>query len=200
KKEKDPNKLPQGVGFDIKTQKYYYTFLGKKRHICDTLEAAIEAKIKVVEEYDKMVIEKLLREPIKRNKDGIAVIFLRNIKKEIVAEALVDDNKYYIVVRYKWSFASKGYAHANINGKQTKLHRFIMNCYDRDVKIDHDNKQRLDCQVKNLKLSTDLLNSQNKTKMKGESSSQYIGVCYRKDTKKWRAGISTPDGKINLGS
>ena len=75
-----------------------------------------------------------------------------------------------------------------------------MNCYDRDVKIDHDNKQRLDCQVKNLKLSTDLLNSQNKTKMKGESSSQYIGVCYRKDTKKWRAGISTPDGKINLGS
>src|SRR5438445_79202 len=26
KKEKDPNKLPQGVGFDIKTQKYYYTF------------------------------------------------------------------------------------------------------------------------------------------------------------------------------
>src|SRR5437763_1447599 len=109
------------------------------------------------------------KQPIKRNRDGIAIIEVFNDNHEIVAHVLVDDSDYYRVIIYNWSMCGK-YVHGLVDGKMVRIHRFIMNCYDFNIKIDHDDRNPLNCQKRNLIVEDDIRNGQNKTKAKNKTS------------------------------
>jgi len=191
--------LPKGIGRSYR--KYYFRFHKKSYHGFTTVKAAVDARNIMIKAYQEEKQKKILSSPIKRNTEGIAIIELFDAKKKKVGEVFVDDNKYYQCVIYKWNYTNRQYAHGKVNGKNVKLHRFIMNCYDPNVKIDHDNRNKLDCRVKNLIRTTDLLNSQNKSKKKGNSTSKYIGVSFEKIRNQYIAYIKPPNAKrIWVGS
>lgn len=54
--------------------------------------------------------------------------------------------------------------------------------------IDHIDRNPINNKIENLRASNPLLNQMNKTSARG-SSSQYLGVCFNKQRKKWEAGI-----------
>lgn len=113
---------------------------------------------------------------------------------------LVDDEDYDILMKWKWYY-NQGYA---VRGatvirdgikKQTtiSMHRFLMNAFD-DMEVNHINKDRLDNRRNNLRLcghnGNKITRDKNKTNGKGEKpSSQYKGVTWNKERRKWKAQI-----------
>lgn len=103
--------------------------------------------------------------------------------------ALVDDEDYEYLSQFTWCLKNHGsvkYAFTNlrINGKKAvrRMHKFLIE----GKIIDHINHNGLDNRRSNLRVATGSQNSQNRRKALG-CSSIYIGVCYDKQYKKWRA-------------
>ena len=97
------------------------------------------------------------------------------------------------------SYDGIGYLRFNYKGKKTRLHRFIYEKFqnvklNKNQIIDHQNRVRDDNRIVNLKLVNKSGNEQNKGKPKN-CSSIYRGVCFRKDTNKWKAEIQNPSTK-----
>jgi hypothetical protein len=121
--------------------------------------------------------------------------------------AIIDDEDFERVSKYKWSISSnaKGfhYAHAKvkINGKTTliRMHRFITNA-PKGVFVDHINGQTLDNQKHNLRFCTNQQNVFNSHKPITNTSG-YKGVTLKKrhTTKRWCARITYNDKRIHLG-
>lgn len=99
--------------------------------------------------------------------------------------AIVDDEDYEKVARYRW-YCGSGYA---ISDFGVRMHRFIMNP-PQDLVIDHINHDRLDNRRSNLKICTQFENSQNRTHAKAT----YGNVYSNKDVTKWYA-CNIIDGK-----
>lgn len=79
------------------------------------------------------------------------------------------------------------------------LHRFIMG-EPEDMMVDHrDPSATLDNQKRNLRIATLQQNNFNTRKRSTPTSSRYKGVCYRKDTRKWKAYVDRDGKKRNLG-
>lgn len=81
-------------------------------------------------------------------------------------------------------------------GKVT-LHRFLLAFPDSEV--DHINRDKLDNRRENLRVVTKSVQSQNRSKRKGPSSSQYVGVTKRGETR-WTAIIKKDGETYRLGS
>jgi hypothetical protein len=107
--------------------------------------------------------------------------------------AIVDKEDYKRVNNYNWSFVNQHgmcYAVTIIAGKNTRMHRFIMNPSGKEM-IDHKNGNGLDNRKSNLRVATHQQNMMNKrkginrlSKYKGVSKNQ-IGkwvaqICYNK--------------------
>ena len=120
--------------------------------------------------------------------------------------AIVDDEDYERVSKYKWYAMNSGlkrrrverwYAEGSVNGTYTKLHRFIMGlAKSQKLNVDHINNDSLDCRKENLRLVTRQQNRFNsKTSKKG-----YKGVfdSHRKN-KRWIALIRFNKKAIYLG-
>ena len=121
-------------------------------------------------------------------------IELRNKAKEVVAHTIVSEEDYEELSKYKWYKNSDGYAAGNVNKKIVLLHRYIMinilgNNITPKIKVDHIDKNRLNNIRNNLQTATDSENNRNRVK-KENTTSQYIGVMFRKSNNKWQAGIS----------
>ncbi len=78
------------------------------------------------------------------------------------------------------------------------MHREIMQPRD-DRVVDHRNCNSLDNRRANLRFATHAENMHNRRKRKN-ATSQYIGVFYRKDTRKWVAKIMIGRKRIQLGN
>lgn len=120
-------------------------------------------------------------------------ISLRNVKKEIVATALIDEDDYAKVSQYNWC-AKKiknlyKYAVGGVNKKQVYLHHFIMGEVPEKMVIDHINGNSFDNRKCNLKFSTRQQNAQNKV-----SKKEYIGAY------KWKDKYLSQCCKKHLGS
>ena len=100
---------------------------------------------------------------------------LKNILKEIVAYAFVDEEEFEKINSFKW-YLSNGYARSS---KNEIMHRYIMGANIGDKSVDHINGNKLDNRKSNLRFVTSSQNSQNRPKKEGRSS-KYIGVSYRK--------------------
>jgi len=111
--------------------------------------------------------------------------------------ALVDDEDYEKVNKYKWNAVpnNKTYrasSRCTGNGKNIRMHRFIMNA-PKNMDVDHINHDTLDNRKCNLRICTRSQNLMNAKKRSG-CSSKYKGVTYSKSPKdrclkKWVACI-----------
>lgn len=130
--------------------------------------------------------------------------------------ALVDDDVYEDVSRFKWSLATcdgKFYARRLIyvDGKRKHLylHRYIMNA-PKGVKVDHKDRNGLNCCKDNMRLATDTQNSQNRSHEKSSRKfrSKYKGVTWYRSTQSknpkyrdgcWMSRISYKGSQRSLG-
>ena len=129
-------------------------------------------------------------------------------------EALVSPEDYHHLSQYKWSFNEQSpgnsYAIRNVYESKAKykrhhMHRVILSrMQGRDLLrkelCDHISGNGLDNRRENLRIATASQNQHNRAHTKRRTSSQYKGVSWKKDTKKWGACIRV-DGKSKyLGS
>jgi hypothetical protein len=119
---------------------------------------------------------------------------------------IVDANVYYRLGHYKWYLKGDGrnkfYAVRNIKTgpartKLSNMHREIMN-EPKGFMVDHKNNDSLDNRKANLRAATRSQNCQNVPKRKN-ASSQFIGVSFSKEEKKWRSYITFKGKRIYLG-
>ena len=116
--------------------------------------------------------------------------------------ALVDDEDYERVSKFKWHCTSEGYAATTLprlNGhrKTVWMHRYIMNAPD-GIEVDHVRSGGLDNRRENLRLASHTQNTMNRPSDRG-SLSRYKGVSFFKDGKKWHAEIQAHGKRIYLG-
>ena len=105
--------------------------------------------------------------------------------------AIVDDNKYDSLSKYKWCAVKSRntfYAARTENGKRIYMHREVMGLsFNNSEQVDHINHDGLDNKLLNLRSCMPKQNQYNLKSIKG--SSKYKGVCWHKGAKKWRASI-----------
>src|SRR5947209_3379641 len=112
--------------------------------------------------------------------------------------ALVDDEDFERVSRFKWYYCGAGYAQkrkTKNDALHALLHRFVMNVVDQNVEVDHINCNKLDNRKENLRIVNHQQNHFNRPKMQN-TSSRYKGVSWNKSKNKWSAKIMK-DGRQN---
>jgi hypothetical protein len=119
---------------------------------------------------------------------------------------IVDADVYYRLGHYKWYLKGdnrkKFYAARNVKTgpgrtKLSNMHREIMN-EPKGFLVDHKNNDSLDNRRANLRVATQSQNRQNVPKRKN-TSSQFIGVSFNKEQKRWRVCINYKGKRIFLG-
>ena len=116
--------------------------------------------------------------------------------------ALVDDEDYDLVSRYKWHYLkrdcdSPGYASSKIDGKNIGMHRFIMG-NNNNLVIDHISGDTLDNRKVNLRFCTQQQNMWNRRKRK-QTLSKYMGLSKGKNRKKWQVQFWIDGKKKTIG-
>lgn len=124
--------------------------------------------------------------------------------------ALVDDEDYEELSKYKWNILS--YTNIYVVRNPTKeekkagypthirMHRQIMGVIlDSSVQIDHRNRNTLDNQRTNLRVSNQTQNLMNTEKRDKEATSIYKGVHWEPLRSRWAASIRIEGRKVTLG-
>lgn len=118
--------------------------------------------------------------------------------------ALVDDEDYERVMRYKWcatrtrrTWYAMRRAGTRPNRKTIMLHRFILNA-PAGVEVDHRNSDGLNCTRGNIRIATHQQNNWNRRK-KLNTASRFIGVMFDGERKHWRAYIRVNGKRKWLG-
>jgi hypothetical protein len=125
---------------------------------------------------------------------------LRNKNKVIVEYALVDEDDFEKVNKYRWRLVN-GYAQGIVKGKDIRLHHFVLKKPENGNVIDHSNQDRLNEQKQNLKEVSRSENSHNQQKNTNiESTSKFKGVCWDKNANFWVAKCTIDKNKVHLGS
>ncbi len=116
----------------------------------------------------------------------------------IGAVALIDDEDWDRISKYKWRISKAGYAYRNgkIDGKMKYIlmHRYTLNALP-GITVDHINFNRLDNRKANLRNISVLDNSRIK-RPKGK----YTGVYFDPEHKKFRVHIKAAGRHIFIGS
>lgn len=127
--------------------------------------------------------------------------FVKAIKLTRAKVAIVDDEDFPVVSRFRW-FAHfngrKWYAMRETAGQVIRMHRLILGA-DCDGKfVDHRNGDGLDNRRSNLRAAT---KSQNAVNRGARSNSKHglVGISFDKRRKKWEAAVSPSGKKIHLG-
>ena len=117
---------------------------------------------------------------------------MKEIKLSQGKSALVDDEDYEELNKYKWCAYKDGNTYYAIKTfkvvegyKVIKMHKIIANT-PKGMYTDHIDGNGLNNQKSNLRIVTNRQNQQNRH---DNRSSKYIGVSWNKDSKKWRARI-----------
>lgn len=113
--------------------------------------------------------------------------------------ALVDNEDYEWLNQWNWyAMFTRGrwYARSSIN-PHLFMHRAILKPPEK-YQCDHINHDGLDNQRVNLRVATNSQNSQNRNSQKG-TSSQFKGVWWHKQDRKWQADIRINGRKIYIG-
>lgn len=114
--------------------------------------------------------------------------------------ALIDEDDYHIVSKYKWH-SSQGYAAATLinEGASTSIlmHRLILNPPPGYV-VDHINGTRSDNRRSNIRICSHAENLCNRP-MQANNTSGYKGVSWSKRKQKWQALIESKGRQIHLG-
>jgi len=157
----------------------------------ETKEEAIEVYNQKIQEIEESKNEEPLPEII-RNKDGQAIIETFNKNGNKVSECIVDDDKYYELIKYKW-FTSLGYIKTHMNNTTVFIHRYLIDPEKGEI-VDHVNNNPLDNRISNLRICDDSLNSHNRQIKEGK----YRGVS--KNGKGYAGKIIKNGKEYNLGT
>jgi hypothetical protein len=117
--------------------------------------------------------------------------------------AIVDDADYERLSCWKWFAHSGGYAVRNapmVAGVRygiLYMHRLIVDA-PTSTEVDHINGNKLDNRRSNLRICDPSLNQANR-KIRQNTTSQFKGVRYRADRKKWEARIKVKGRGMFLG-
>lgn len=114
----------------------------------------------------------------------------------------VDDDWFDRLSQFNWQQSPQGYAYRCESRNRTRItilmHRVIAGAIGGQI-VDHINRDKLDNRAINLRLASQSQNGVNSKERKGNTSG-YRNVTFRKDTKKWQAGLCRNRKYINLGS
>ena len=118
--------------------------------------------------------------------------------------ALVDDADFEKVKHLSWYVTKRKngrfYAMTSIEGKTVYLHRYILRVRNRNIEVDHKDRNGLDCRRENLRECSRSQNMANARKFAGQSKSSHLkGVTWDKERSKWMAKIMVGHKTINLG-
>jgi hypothetical protein len=119
---------------------------------------------------------------------------------------ILDPKDYCRFARFKWClsgnknkcYAARGQIIGPDNIKIVYLHRLIISVPEGFL-VDHINGDSLDNRRANLRPATRSQNQCNKRKRKN-TSSQFKGVCFHKQNRKWTAYFDVAGKRIYLGS
>lgn len=136
-----------------------------------------ENEIITYDQYSEMIIY---------NKDGSEI-----------CKTKIDTDKINEIKSIKWHIDKHGYVVGYQEGKQIKLHKLITKT-DKEVKIDHKNRDKLDNRIENLRPVNDTQNSINRG-MQSNNTSGVTGVGFDKKSGKWVARIGINRKQIILG-
>ena len=136
-----------------------------------------------------MITESELKEILHYDQDTGNFIWLVSLSTKTKVGSIAGSNK-------------DGYKRVMINNKRYYLHRlawlYVNGSYPKKF-IDHINGNKGDNRICNLRDVSHSGNMQNRRLTSKNNTSGYLGVCWEKSHKKWRAQI-TVDGKtIRLG-
>jgi hypothetical protein len=120
--------------------------------------------------------------------------------------ALIDDEDYEMVSRYRWNAYIGGkrwYAKTNIQvpgvGQRTlRMHTLIMGVDPDGKHVDHRNLDGLDNRRSNLRWATRSQQKQNNA-IRIDGSSGYRGVFWYRPTKKWLVQINANGKRFHVG-
>lgn len=109
--------------------------------------------------------------------------------------ALVDDEDYDRVSQHKWhakvgidvNYAAAAIRESRGKFRFTQLHRFVMGATDPLIRVDHIDRDGLNCRRNNLRLATHMQNSVNR-KLHSNNTSGFKGVSITKSGR-WLARI-----------
>jgi hypothetical protein len=118
--------------------------------------------------------------------------------------ALVDNEDFEKVSKFKWSFDPKGYAFRNTDKSVPRnlrriiyLHREILDA-QKGQYCDHINHNKLDNRRSNLRICTNAQNIQNR-KIGKNNTNGYKGIQWHTQDKLWQASITVNKKRISLG-
>lgn len=120
--------------------------------------------------------------------------------------AIVDDEDFAWLSRWKWHCNAQGYAvrtvarSERVGGvtKKIRMHRELISV-PVGFEVDHINGDRLDNRKCNLRVCTRLENQRNQRPSKVGKSSRYKGVFWHRQRNKWSAQISMRDKSTHIG-
>lgn|SRR5574341_661910 len=118
--------------------------------------------------------------------------------------AIVDDEDFEALTRYKWHLTNKGYAarkgYVKEKYKTILMHREIMgvNEASRHTFVDHSDRDTLNNTKDNLRVCSHAQNQWNKAKS-DKKTSIYKGVSWDRQYSKWRVSICFGGKTRNLG-
>jgi len=127
-------------------------------------------------------------DPLYKTKKDKNEIILHDTYAEIILsntgnKAIIDIENISKVKNYKWyESKSDGYVIAVINGKNVKLHNFIMGIHIKEM-IDHKNRNKLDNRKENLRHASRIENSMNRG-IQSNNTSGVVGVSWHKQHEK----------------
>lgn len=111
---------------------------------------------------------------------------------------LVDDADFEWLNRWRWKRHRHGYAcRTATGGRLVLMHRQIMNEPDH-LEVDHKDRNKLNNQRANLRITTHALNGHNKSKQSNNTSG-FKGVSWDRDRRKWRATIKDGSAHRTIG-
>jgi hypothetical protein len=115
---------------------------------------------------------------------------LSNCQKHL----LVDDEDFENCKLWTWNEDNEGNVRACIESMSVKLANYIM---DTDLMYDHKDQDKLNNQKNNLRPATYSQNGANRNKWSKDVTSQYKGVCFKKNS--WYATIKVNYKQYHLG-
>ena len=150
--------------------------------------------------YDKL---RNYGNPLHKTKKDKNEIVLHDTYAEIILSntgnrAIIDIEDVPKIEQYKWYESTyDGYVVAVINGKNIKLHNFIIGKHEKEM-IDHKDRNKFNNRKENLRHASRIETSRNKGKQSNNTSG-VVGVSWHKQHEKWYAYINVNKKRIPLG-
>jgi len=102
--------------------------------------------------------------------------------------AIIDDEDFELVSQCSWQITETHnnvfYAQGSVGKKCTKMHRLIMGVTDKNVFVDHIDRNGLNNQRSNLRIATRSENMCNR-----KSQKEHKGVCYCRVVKRYKDSV-----------